>query len=276
MRRDAPRFVYDLTAPVACAWMHRTLLRRLIQRDVESRFRGTVLGKLWVAVQPFITLAIYTFSFNLIIQPRWQAGIQHPSNSAFIYFSGLVLFTFFLECVARSPNLMRENVIYIKKVIFPVEILTWVAVGAAGFRLAISSTIFLLFYLAVNGLPPFSSVMVPVLVLPLCLIGAGVIWIISSLAVYLRDVSHFVGGSAPALMFVTPIFFPMSAVPDVIRPYFYLNPLTFVLENCRQALFDGLWPNWKGVLVYFIIAWAFAWLGHRFFMRLRPGFADEL
>jgi lipopolysaccharide transport system permease protein len=261
-------------APFGAPWRHRALLRRLVQRDVETKFRGSFLGKIWAALVPLVMLGLYTFVFSVVVQPHWQQAIPSHSEVALIYFSGLVLFDFFFEGIMRAPNLMFENLTYIKKVVFPLELLGWVVLGGAMFRLAISSGLLLTFYVAIDGLPPLTALIVPLLVVPLALFALGAIWLLSACSVFARDIRHFMGVVAPILMFLTPIFFPVSAIPEHYRILFYANPLTFVLEGMRSALFAGHWQNWGGLLVYTLIAWLVAWAGYRVFMRLRPSFAD--
>lgn len=265
-----------MLAPFTCAWRHRSLLRRLVRRDIETRFRGAVLGKVWAGVAPLVMLGLYTFVFGVVIQPGWQQDIENRLEIPLIYFSGLIMFDVFIEAVLRAPNLMRENKAYIKKVVFPVEILAWMVIGAALFRLAVGLALLLVFYLVVDGVPPPAALLIPLYIVPFCVFVAGLIWLLASFAVYLRDITHIVAALAPVVMFLSPIFYPVSAVPEPIRPIFYGNPLTFVVENLRAALFSGAWPHWTGLLAYSLAAWLVAWLGYRAFMRLRPGFADVL
>jgi lipopolysaccharide transport system permease protein len=274
VRQDEVRI--GVLAPFTSALRHRALLRRLVQRDIEMKFRGSFLGKIWAALVPLIMLGLYTFVFSVVVQPHWQEAMSNRSEIALIYFSGLVLFDFFFEGVMRAPNLMFEHVTYIKKVVFPLEILAWVVLGGAAFRLAVSSVLLLAFFVAVDGVPPLSALFLPLLIAPLGLFALGAVWLLSACAVFVRDIRHMMGVVAPVLMFLTPIFFPLSSVPERYQILFYANPLTFVLEGMRSALFAGHWSNWGGLLGYTLIGWLVAWIGYRVFMWLRPGFADVL
>jgi lipopolysaccharide transport system permease protein len=263
-------------APFLIAWRQRQLLWRLVQRDIEQHFRGSALGKIWAALAPLFMLTLYTVSFGLIIRPQWQSSISSPGEVALIYFSGLIVFNFFFDCINRAPTLMFDNTTYIKKVIFPVEILAWVVLGGALFRLFVSMIILSAFYFLVKGMPPVSAVIIPLLFVLLSMVAIGFVWLLSSLSVFLRDIRHIIVVLMPAFMFLTPVFFPLSAAPKAAQHLLYANPLTFILEGMRGALFKGQWPNGFGLAGYAVLAWLFSWLAYRVFIKLRTGFADVL
>ena len=274
--RRFSRLAIGIGAPFICAWQHRSLLGHLLRRDIEQRFRGTLLGRIWTILAPLARLAIYTFVFGVVMKPQWQGAPQSSFRVALTYFSGLIVFDFFMDCFHRAPSLMIDHPTYIKKMVFPLEVLAWVALGGALFRLLISAALLLVFYVVTDGLPPIDAVAALLFVPPLSLFIIGFVWFLSAAGVYLRDVGHLVGVASPIVMFLSPIFFPISAVPEGFRAIFYVNPLTFALEGEREALFGGHFDHWSGLAAYSTIALVFAWAGHRFFMKLRPGFADVL
>jgi lipopolysaccharide transport system permease protein len=263
-------------APFACAWRHRQLLHRLVERDIAVLFRGSVLGKLWAGLQPLALLALYTLVFGVIIQPRWQDATQSPGGVALRYFTGLIVFNFFIECVTRAPALMLGHVSYIKKILFPVELLAWMVLGGAAFRFIISSGLLLVFYTTFQGVPPASAAAAPLFVLPLALFTIGLVWFLSAIGVFLRDTGHVVTAITPAIMFLSPVFFPVAAIPGRFQTFFYANPLTLTLENVRAALFAGTVQVSLGFVAYCLSGWAFAWLGYLCFVKLRPSFADVI
>lgn len=273
---DSTEFRTGLWAPYLIAWRYRQVLRRLVQRDVELRFRGSALGKIWAVLAPLFMLTLYTVSFGLMIRPQWQSSVSSPAEIALIYFSGLIVFDFFFECVTRAPSLMFDNVSYIKKVVFPLEILAWVVLGGAFFRLFVGMMILAVFYVAVKGMPPDSVIVLPFLFVLLSIVAVGFVWLLASLSVYLRDIRHVIVVLMPAFLFLTPVFFPLSAAPETAQRLLYANPLTFILEGVRDALFKGLWPSWLGLAGYAALACLFSWLAYRVFMKLRAGFADVL
>jgi lipopolysaccharide transport system permease protein len=276
-RKRLPRGQYEGRGPLAvfgCGWHYRQLVARLTAREIEARFRGSLLGKFWAGILPLFMLGLYTFVFGVIFQARWPGLEGSTLQVALLYFAGLIVFDFAFECVNRAPALLGEHLSYVKKVLFPLEILAWVVVGGALFRVLVGSAILLAFYLAIDGSPPASSIAVPVLVLPLALVAIGFIWFFSAIGVYIRDFRHAIVLLAPVTMFLTPIFYPVSTVPEPMRSILYLNPLTFIIESVRGALFLGTWPNWAALTLYIAGAWAFAWAGRSWFMFVRGEFAD--
>jgi lipopolysaccharide transport system permease protein len=274
-----PRSQYQGAGPLAvfgCAWHYRQLVVRLTVREVEGRFRGSLLGKIWAGIVPLFMLSAYTFVFGVLLKLRWPGLEGSTLQVALLYFSGLILFDFVLECLMRAPALLAEQISYVKKVLFPLEILAWVVVGGALFRVLVGSGILLAFYLAIDGLPPVSALVAPVLVLPLALVAIGFTWLLSAIGVFVRDFRHAVLVLAPVTMFLTPIFFPLSTVSEPVRSLFYLNPLTFIIESVRATLFLGEWPSWPALALYTAIAWAIAWAGRSWFLFVRGEFADVI
>ena len=274
-----PRGQYEGQGPLAvfgCAWHFRQLVIRLAVREVEARFRGSLFGKIWLGIVPLFMLSLYTFVFGVLLNLRWPGLEGSTLQIALLYFSGLILFDFVLECLMRAPALLAEQVSYVKKVLFPLEILAWVVVAGALFRVLVGSAILLVFYLAIDGLPPLSALAAPILVIPLALIAVAVTWFLSALGVFVRDFRHAVLMLAPVMMFLTPIFFPLSTVSEPLRSLLYLNPLTFIIESVRATLFAGQWPNWAALAIYTVLAWAFAWAGRSWFLFVRGEFADVI
>ncbi len=256
-------------------WNHRELALRLTRREVEARFRGSLLGKLWALLLPLYMLGLYTFVFGVVFKAHWPEAIASSTlQVALLYFVGLIAYEFLVECISRAPTLMLENVSYIKKVVFPLEILAWVALGGALFRVGVSGAALLVFYIAINGVPPLAALTVPLLFLPLTLFGMGALWFLSATGVFVRDLRHAVAVVGPALMFLSPIFFPLSSVPEPVRPALYLNPLTLPIEMARQALFAGAWPDWVALGIHAAAGLVFAWAGFAWFESVRRGFAD--
>lgn len=262
---------------IGVLWQQRHLIFRLTRRDIEVRVRGSLLGTLWVAILPIYMLSLYTFAFTIVFHARWPGpqgrGTLHV---ALLYFAGLIFNDMLAEGLNRAPALMFENVSYIKRVIFPIEILACVAAGSALFRLCIGALILLLFYVALEGVPPLTAVVLPVLLAPTLLMMLGLMWIMSAVGVYIRDLRQAAAVVTPALMFTSPTFFPLSAVPEPFRELLYINPLTFLILSVRGSLFFRMWPNWFWLGVYTMLAGLFAAFGYFCFMRLRDGFADVM
>ncbi|MDD2466583.1 MAG: ABC transporter permease [Desulfobulbus sp.] len=256
---------------------NRQLLWQMTKRDVVGRYRGSILGLFWSFFQPIFMLAIYTFVFSVVFQAKWgQSHSESKTEFAIILFAGLIMFNLFAEVINRAPSLILSNVNYVKKVVFPLEILPVVAVGSALFHALISVLVLLAFHVLVNHTLPLTALLLPVVLLPLLMMTLGGVWALASLGVFLRDVGQTISILTTALMFLSPIFFPASALPEQIRSYLFLNPLAFIIEQTRGVLILGNLPDWQGLGLHLLIDTLFAWVGLFWFQKTRKGFADVL
>lgn len=253
---------------------------QMIKREVIGRYRGSFLGLLWTFVNPILMLAIYTFVFGVVFKIRLD-----PQNTdiyddkfafALLLFTGLILFNLFSECLSRSPGLILANVNYVKKVIFPLEILPLVSLGSALFHAGISFLVLVTFMLVIDHPIHWTLICLPIIVLPLLLLIMGLSWMLASIGVYVRDIGQFIGLILTMLLFLSPIFYPASALPESVRDYLFLNPLSFVIEQARAVTLYGQLPDWSGLVVYYMLASIVAWAGLMWFMKTRKGFADVL
>jgi len=255
---------------------NRQLIAQMTKREVVGRYRGSLLGILWSFFNPLFMLAVYTFVFSVVFKARWSAGSESKTEFALILFAGLIVFNLFAECFNRAPSLILTNVNYVKKVVFPLEILPWITLGSAIFHALISLGVWLIAYLIFFGVPHITVLLLPVTILPLLLFTMGVTWGLASLGVYLRDVSQFVGIVTTVLMFLSPIFYPASALPEKYKHVLLLNPLSLPIEQARKVLFWGKVPDMTILSIYLIGATLVAWLGFAWFQKTRKGFADVL
>lgn len=257
------------------------LLWILISREVAARYRGSALGLLWSLITPLFMLGVYTFVFGTVFQARWavpgnQAGEHSTAEFALILFAGLTTFQFFSDVVSRAPMLILGNVNYVKKIVFPLEILAPVAVGAAGFQALVNFAVLLIFVAVVRGGLPWTVVLLPVVLLPLVLVMLGLAWLLAAVGTYVRDINQILGSVITALMFLSPIFFPRSSLPEWLQPVADFNPLTIPIEQVRNVMIFGLVPDWPALALYALAAIAIAVLGFQFFQKTRRGFADVL
>lgn len=257
-------------------FVHRQLIISLVRREVVGRYRGSFLGIFWSFFNPVFMLAVYTFVFSVVFKARWAGADESKAQFALVLFAGLLIFNLFAECVNRAPTLILSNVNYVKKVVFPLEILPVVVFGAAFFHALISFVVWLIFSFFVVGLPPITMLLLPVVLLPLSFFIMGLSWFLASLGVYLRDISQVVGIIVTTLMFLSPIFYPISAIPEKYRPLIYSNPLAFIIEQVRNLLIFGVSMNWVGVASMTAGSLVFAWGGFVWFQKTRKGFADVL
>lgn len=261
--------------PFTTIWRHRTLIGRLTRRELAGRYRGSLLGLVWAVLTPLLMLAVYTFVFSTVFQSRWTgAAEQKPGEYALFLFAGLTLFNILAESVNRSPGLMLENPSYIKKVVFPLEVMPVVILASALVNAGISMLVLVAFYVPYRGLPPESALLAPLVLLPFCLLAMGLCWLLAAAGVFLRDIRQFIGVLVTLLLFLSPVFYPAGAVAGKLDIVLALNPLTPLLEQWRACIFDGIAPDPVGFLKATGLGWLAAWLGHLFFAKARDGFAD--
>lgn len=268
-----------LATPVemfASLWRNRELIKASAKREVLGRYRGSFLGLLWSFFNPLFMLAVFTFVFSVIFQARWGGGSGSKTEFALVLFAGLLVFNLFAECINRAPGLILSNTNYVKKVVFPLEILPFVGLLSALFHTLISLGVWLIAYALFFGIPHLTVLYLPLVLLPFCLFIMGLSWALASLGVFLRDVSQFIGLLTTALMFLSPIFYPATALPEDYRHILYLNPLTTVVEQTRDVLFWGKTPDFLMLAIYWVVTLGIAWLGFAWFQKTRKGFADVL
>ncbi len=262
---------------VASLWRNRGLIRNLVHREVVGRYKGSMLGMVWSLVTPMFMLVVYTFVFSVVFKARWgEGGSGSKTEFALVLFAGLMVFNLFSECISKAPGLILANANYVKKVVFPLEVLPWVSLGSALFQFAVSLGVWLVAYALLFGVPHWHVLLLPVVVLPLLLFVMGVSWALASLGVYLRDVGQLIGVLITMLMFLTPIFYPASALPPAYQPLIMLNPLTAPIEMVRGLMYWGQLPNPVHVALYSSGALAVAVLGFAWFQKTRKGFADVI
>lgn len=257
-------------------WRNRSLIGASIKREVFGRYRGSFLGIFWSFFNPLLMLAIYTFVFGTVLKTRWGTEGGSSVEFALVLFAGLMIFNLFAESINRAPNLIVSNPNFVKKIVFPLEILPYVVIGSAVFHLLISLGVWVLAYVVFYGVPPATVVYFPLAILPFLIFILGLSWMLASLGVFLRDVSQFIGIVITAMMFLSPVFYPASALPEGYRPLLYLNPLTPAIEYSRDVLYWGKQPDFTLLAVYLLGAALFAWLGFVWFQKTRKGFADVI
>ena len=268
-----PLSPYEL---IASLWRNRNLIQAMVKREVLGRYRGSALGVLWSFFNPVFMLIVYTFVFSVVFRARWNSGSDSKTEFALVLFAGLIVFNLFAEAINRAPALIISNVNYVKKVVFPLEVLPWISLGSAFFHFLISLSVWLIGYFLLFGIPPLTVVYLPLILLPLVLLTMGLSWLLASLGVFLRDVTQLIGIVTSVLMFLSPIFYPVSALPEQYQNLIFMNPLTVVIEQVRAVLFWGKNPEFGALALYFVISAITAWLGFAWFQKTRKGFADVL
>ena len=220
----------------------------------------------------------YRMSRRWGFKSRWggTGGDDSRTQFALLLFVGMIVMSLFSDVLNRAPNLILSNVNYVKKVVFPLEILPVIAMGSALFHSLVSLGVLLAAFALFNGYLHWTIIFTPLVLLPLVILTTGLAWMLASLGVFLRDVGQFVGIITTVLMFLSPVFYPVSAVPEQYRAFIMANPLTFIIEQAREVLILGHMPDWLGLAAYTLVASAVAWAGYAWFQKTRKGFADVL
>ena len=258
-------------------WRHRHLLAQLIRRDVAGRYRGSLLGMLWSFFNPLLSLAVYTFAFGVVFRAKWSGGRSDSLlEFAVMLFAGLIVFTIFAECATRAPGVVLAHPGYVKKVVFPLELLPVMLLGSALFHAAASLAILAAGILLAYGALPWTAVLFPLVIVPVALLSLALAWVLASLGVFIRDIGQAIGVAVTALLFLSPVFFPLAALPPALRPWIELNPLAFPIEQARQVLVMGELPDWRGVLISTTISLSMACAAYWWFQRTKRAFADVL
>jgi homopolymeric O-antigen transport system permease protein len=264
-------------AMFASLWRNRQLIWQMTRREVVGRYRGSVLGLAWSFFNPVLMLIVYTFVFSVVFKARWNvSGDESKTDFAIILFTGMIVFNLFAEIVNRAPGLIIYNVNYVKKVVFPLEILSWVALGSVLFHSLVSLFVLLLTQFILNHSLPWTIVFFPLVLLPLILASLGAAWFLAAIGVFVRDVGQITGVITTILMFLSAVFYPLSALPERYQNLLKLNPLVLIITESRNVLIYGSLPDWSWLGLDLLMGLAIAFAGFWWFQKTRKGFADVL
>lgn len=254
------------------------LIFQMTKRDIAHRYRGSAFGFAWSILNPLLMLTVYTFVFSVVFPSRWNTDSTSGDkiDFAITLFAGLIIFNLFAEIINRAPTLILANVNYVKKVIFPLEILSLVSIGTVLFHSFISLLVLLIAQIIFKGYVPTTIIYFPVIIFPLLLLGLGISWFLSAITVYIRDISQVTGIITTILMFLSAVFFPMSALPEKYQIILKLNPLAVIIEQSRESLIFGKTPNLLLLGIIFFVGLCIAAGGLWWFQKARIGFADVL
>lgn len=266
-----------LAAMLLSLWCNRQLIWQMTKRDVIGRYRGSIMGLAWSFFNPILMLTVYTFVFSVVFKARWGSGVdQSKADFALLLFAGMIVHGLFAECINRSPESIASNVNYVKKVVFPLEILPIVALGSAIFHALISVFVLLLAMFALDGSVPWTFIMFPIVFLPLVIGTMGVSWFLASISVFVRDVKQTTSLLTTVLLFISPVFYSISMMPVEFQFWMHLNPLTFIIEESRKVLILGHSFQLLSWMLNMLASVVIAWLGYWWFQRTRKGFSDVL
>jgi lipopolysaccharide transport system permease protein len=255
---------------------NRNLIKQLVVREFAAKYRGSFLGMGWAILSPLLTALVFVFVFGTVFQSRWGGDSRPEASFTVILLAGIILHGLFSECLARAPSAIVSNPTYVKKVVFPIEILPVVIVLNSLVTATIGTIIVLVLHLFTHGTISFTVLLLPIVFLPFAVMVLGIVYFLCALGVYFRDLMQAIGLVTMASMFISPVLYPTSTVPLAYRSFLYLNPLTLPVEQTRDLALYGFSPNLTGLAVYSLVAILLLWLGFAWFQKTRNGFADVL
>jgi lipopolysaccharide transport system permease protein len=263
-------------SPFASLIRNKSLAWELSKREVLGRYRGASFGLAWSVISPFMMLCVYAFAFGTVMKSRWpqEAGGDH--SYAVILFVGLIVHGFFGECASRATTLVVGNPNFVKRVVFPLDVLPWPMMFSALFHALMNVIVLALLMLALEHRLHPTLLLLPLIFIPLLLLTMGLCWFLASAGVYFRDISQVMPVFVTAMLFLSSAIIPVSILPQNLQTLFHLNPLTFFIDEARMVVLMGEWPNWGALAFATVGGLLVAWLGHAWFVTTQRGFADVL
>ena len=266
----------SLTSFFKSVFLHRSLIMQMTKREVVGRYRGSAFGLLWSFFNPLIMLTVYTFIFGVVFQARWGLENESRLDFAIILFAGLTIFNLFGENISKAPMLVLSNVSYVKKVVFPIEILPLISFLSAFFHLMVSLSVLMALVIAIHGVPSWTVILLIPVLIPYSILIISASFVLAAIGVFIRDVGHMIGHLVMILMFTSPVFFSAERFPEKIKFLLMLNPLAVFLESAREVLIFGILPDFQSLGIYLVISLILLKLSYWFFQKTRNGFSDVL
>ena len=255
----------------------RELLREFTRLEFSGRYQGTMLGPLWNMITPLVTLGVYTFVFSAVFKTSWSgSGRGGVLEFALSLLTGLACFEVVSGAAARGATVMAENVNFVKKVVFPLEVLPVSVALSLSVQSLLSLGLVCAARLATGAGLPETAMLAPLGYVPLVLLAAGLGLWLAPVGVASKDVGHVIMAFMQLYFFLTPIVYPLSAVPERYQPILALNPLHVVIEHFRRTILWGQAPDWTALGLVTLFSLVFLLLGFAWFMQLKKVFADVL
>lgn len=256
---------------------HLYLIKTFTIREIQNRYKGSLLGILWALITPILMLLVFSFVFGEIFQAKWPGNTgTNKIDFAINLFIGLSIFWYFADILAKSPTIISSVPNYVKKVIFPLEILPLVTILSTLVYLIINFIIIFITILITSNHISITIISIPLLIVITIPLLLGISLLLSAIGVYAKDIGVIIGVFINLLMFLSPIFYPISAIPEKMIWLFNLNPLTAIIEESRKVLLYNSWPDWNIVFVYTIISLLVYYVGNKIFKITKKGFADVI
>jgi len=251
-------------------WEYREMISSLVKRDLRSRYKGSVLGFLWMFLNPLLQLCVYTIVFSVIM----RMGID---KFYLFMFVALVPWLFFSTCLSGGTSVIFAQQDMVKKIYFPRDVLPISFVVSQFVNMLFSFIIiFVVVFLSGVGVNPVALLYLPLIMLIQFVLCLGITYLVSSLSVYFRDLQHIMGIISMAWMYLTPIIYPVEMVPERFINLFYLNPMTTIVIAYRDILYYKQVPEMSTLANAVLMGVGILIIGRIVFSKLQRGFVEEL
>jgi lipopolysaccharide transport system permease protein len=252
------------------------VLIQLTRSEVLTRYRGSMLGLVWVALNPVFMLIVYTFVFSTLLKARW--AVQDAGNAVYALqlFAGIVVHAFFSECLIQSTSIVSRNINFVKKIVFPLDMLPVVTIISATINMIIGILVAILAVQIIGDGVTVKILLIPFVFIPFIIFMLGISLIVCTIGVYVKDIGHVTGLISTAMLFLSPVLYPLSFLPESIREMAWINPLSFIIEQFRLILLHGEGLNWTGLFIYLMVSIVVLSIGYYFFQKHRWGFSDAI
>tara|TARA_B110000858_G_scaffold107267_1_gene122684 strand:- start:11616 stop:12422 length:807 start_codon:yes stop_codon:yes gene_type:complete len=256
---------------------HFELFLMLLKQDIQKKYKGNFIGNYWIIITPLFMLSIYTFVFGYVFAVRWPGFLSsNIFQFSLVLYCGLAFYNSFNEAISRAPNNIIENVNYVKKAVFPLEILTPILVSSSATNLIINIILIAIIKSVLISPITFNFLFILLILFSFLIMLLGLSWIFSAIGVYIRDLNHLVINSVTGLLFLSPIFYPMSSLPEWLRPFILFNPISIPVEEARKIIIYNEIPDFYILSIYSLSSLFMFATGYYFFSKTKKGFSDVI
>ena len=250
-------------------YRHHELIGILVAKQLKLRYRGTVLGFVWTLLNPLLLMLVYTLVFAVYFR------IDLPHYPAFL-FSGLLPWLWFASSLQQGVTCILEGTSLVTRTQFPAEVLPIATLVANTVNFVLTLPLLFAFLLAF-GLPVGRPLLaLPILIVIEFVLGLGLVLILAAANVYFRDLQHLITHLLMVLLFLTPVFYPVSFIPELFRPWALANPLAILVTAYHDVLYWNRFPNWPSLLALLVLACVILSLASAMFRRSKQTFAEAL
>lgn len=265
----------DIPGVVRNLARHAELIRTMFWRDFTARYRASFGGLVWSVIQPLVMMAVYTLVFSTFLNVRFATNAD-PWTFPIYLLCGMLAWTSFSESLTISTNVIRTNINFVKRVVFPLEILPLNATLVSTVQQIVGFVLLIPLVWVVNGHLHWTILSVPLIIILQLMFTVGLSWMVASLAVYLPDLGQMVTLVLTAWLFLTPVFYPQDIVPEWSQIIFKVNPVAHLINFYRGAVISGELPSLANMAAIGLFCLVVFLLGYFWFMHTKKGFADVL